>query len=244
MLTLYQIPPAFDLPVSVSPYCAKLELYLRLTGREYRTATCDFRAAPNGQVPYVQWEDGSIEDDTGNIIAKLETRGPRLDARLSSSQRIHGENLENLAQDTIYFACLYSRFVDPDGWRFQKPTVRALVPTVLAPVLLPVVRNAQRKRCLENGFVDDAAGYLRAAEAVQTIASELGDQPYILGDEPHTADCALWATLLQGATTLAPSPIRSAIRQQPGLLGYIERLGEHAGLALAPGRLNATLGTV
>ena len=154
MLTVYQIPPAFDLPVSVSPYCTKLEVYLRLTAREYTMEVCDLRAAPNGQVPYVRWEDGSIQDETGDIISRLEAQGPKLDAGLSSAQSIHGETMEDLAQNTIYFACLHSRFVDPAGWHYQEPTVRALVPKVMAPVLVPVIRRSQRKRCMQNGFED------------------------------------------------------------------------------------------
>ena len=98
-------------------------------------------------------------------------------------------------------------------------------------------RRSQRKRCLQNGFDDDTAGYLKAAEAVQTIADDLGDKPFILGDEPRTADCGVWANLLHGVATLSESPIRSAIRQQPGLVSYIHRLAERAGFPLSPGRI-------
>ena len=68
-------------------------------------------------------------------------------------------------------------------------------------------------------------------ELWERIADELGDQPFILGERPRTADCGVCANLLHGVATLAESPIRSAIRQQPRLISYIERVVEQAGVS-------------
>jgi hypothetical protein len=58
MITLYQFPPAFDLPVSVSPFCDKLELYFCLTDRRYDTGAGNPMMSPIKMVPYVKLANG------------------------------------------------------------------------------------------------------------------------------------------------------------------------------------------
>ncbi len=231
MITLYQFPPSFGLPVSVSPYCAKLELYFRMMCHQYETAIADVRKSPNKQVPYVRWDDGAIQADSGDIVAKLEAKGPALDEGLSDADRARGDELVALAQDSIYFGCLYARFVAPDGWTHQKPIVKELVPWILSPILIPVIRSSQVKRCRENGFAD-ASGYTKSVAAIEKIAAALGDKPFVLGDEPRVADCDVWANLLQAGATLADSPVRKAVRQDDKLVAYLQRLAKRADLTI------------
>ncbi len=231
MITLYQFAPSFGLPVSVSPFCAKLELYLRLTGRDYVTAAGDVREAPNGTVPYVRWPDDTIQGESDDIIARLEAEGPALDAGLAESERARGRELQALAEDIVYYACLYARFVEPAGWAHQKAAVRALLPVLLAPVLMPVIRRSQRKRCRDHGFVD-VSGYARAEQAVAQLDAALSDQDYLLGDTPRVTDCAVWANLLATAFTSSDNAGRAAVRARPRLMAYLPRLAARGDLSL------------
>lgn len=234
MITLYQLPPAFDLPVSVSPYCTKVEAYLRLTGRAYETAKGDVRRSPNRRVPYVAGVEGeALLADSGAILAHLEAEGPALDAGLSEAEVQKTEELQALIQRDIYFACLYARFVDPAGWVHQKPTVKALVPWILAPILVPIIRRSQVTACAEHGFTN-AADYTRAVTAIERVSNELGDQRFLLGDAPHVVDCTAWANLMHTAHTLASSPAREAVRADHRLMAYLDRVTTRLELTLPP----------
>ena len=234
MITVYQLPPAFGLPVSVSPYCTKLEAYMRLTNREFRTAVADLRKSPNKKVPYVDGlGQGGLMAESGNIIAELEQLGPSLDGGLSAEDEVLGKELEDLAQRDLYFGCLHSRFAEPGGWEHQKPTVKALVPWVLSPLLVPVIRRSQVKLCAENGFADPS-GYDGALKVVERIAEVLGDKPFLLGDAPRVADCSVWANLTHTAYTLASNPPREAVRANGPIMAYVQRLADRLQLKLPP----------
>jgi glutathione S-transferase len=232
VITLYELPPGFDLPVSVSPYCAKVELYFRLTGQAYDKAMGDLRKSPNKNVPYVKWDDGTITADSDAIIARLEGDGG-LDAGLAPEDKVRGAAAAQLAQRVLYFAVLHARFVDPAGWAHQKALVKCLVPALLSPILVPIIRNSQVKRCKENGF-GSASSYAAGVEAAATLSKEIGDKPFLLGDEPRTADCAVWANVMQAAYSRASNPPRETVRNDPRLMAYIQRLADRANLTMPP----------
>ena len=229
MITMYQFPTAYGMDFSVSPYCAKLELYFRLTDREYGTAKGNVLKSPNKLVPYVRWEDGTLEAESDEIIGKLEKLGPTLDEGLSADAKARGEEIEALAQDAIYFSCLYHRFADDETWRYQRETVRALVPWVLSPILTRVIRRGQVKKCEQAGF-ENISDYQKGLAAVRALSDALSVHDFILGDKPRTADCAVWGNLANCASTATPSPVRNAIRKDDKLTTYIHRLSQMSGL--------------
>jgi hypothetical protein len=54
MIKLYQYAPAFGLP-NASPFCLKLETWLRMTGLPFQIQPFDFRQmskAPKGKMPF------------------------------------------------------------------------------------------------------------------------------------------------------------------------------------------------
>lgn len=232
MITLYQFAPSFGLPVSVSPYCAKLEAYLRLTGREYETNdNANQQKSPNNAVPYVTFDGGPPVADSREIMARLEAEGPTLDEGLTEEQHELGHEIEDLVQHALYFGCLFARFVEPAGWEHQKPTVKALVPWLLSPLLVPIIRSSQVKRCKEAGFTTPT-DYDQTVKAAARVEEVLGDKPYLLGDEPRTYDCAAWANLLQVAYTRSDNAGRQAVRQRKRLMDYVRRFAERIELSL------------
>ena len=73
MITLHQFPPALGLP-NASPFCLKLELYLRMAGLPYRNRyTLELHKAPKGKLPWID-DDGVTLADSGLIIEYLKGR--------------------------------------------------------------------------------------------------------------------------------------------------------------------------
>ena len=83
VIVLHQFAPAFGLP-NASPFCMKLETYLRLAGLPYRLANDgDVFKAPKGKLPYID-DDGTLVADSSFIIDHLKARyGDRLDTALT-----------------------------------------------------------------------------------------------------------------------------------------------------------------
>jgi glutathione S-transferase len=207
-------------------------LYFRLTDREYETKAAYIPKSPNKRVPYVRGVGDGLLADTHEIISALEAAKPSLDEGLDDEMRSAGQDIEKRVQEGLYFACLYSRFVEPEGWVHQKPAVKAVVPWFLAPILVPVIRKGQIKACAANGFEDPKAGYARAEETAERVAKFLGDKPFLLGEEPRVADCAVWANTLHNAYTPSANPARAAVRSHANVMAYIQRVAARAQLEL------------
>lgn len=228
-IVLYQFPPGYGMDVSVSPYCAKLELYFRLTDREYSTETGNVFKSPSKAVPYVRWEDGTIEAESDQIIARLEEMGPSLDEGISESDREKGKQGQAIAESAIYFSCLHHRFADDETWPHQRETVRALVPALLSPILTRVIRRGQISKCRDHGFGSET-GYEKGISAVRELSQNLNESDYFLGSDVRTYDCAIWGNLANCAATVTPNPVRDAIRSDARLVKYIKRLSERTNL--------------
>ncbi|HEV2430640.1 MAG TPA: Tom37 metaxin N-terminal-like domain-containing protein, partial [Burkholderiales bacterium] len=86
-IKLFQFPRMFGIP-NVSPFCCKLETWLRIARVPYEIVdTPDPRKGPKGKLPFI--EDAGVRiGDTSLIVDHLvRTRGVDPDARLNASQR-------------------------------------------------------------------------------------------------------------------------------------------------------------
>ncbi|MGF1466459.1 MAG: glutathione S-transferase family protein [Sandaracinaceae bacterium] len=233
MITLYQLPPAFDLPVSVSPFCAKLEVYFRLAGIAYETKEADYRKAPRGKVPYID-ADGQLMGDSHCIIAWAKaTLGDPLDGELTEAQHRHGHLLRRMVEDHLYWSLLWSRFGDPEGWKVQRPVVAGLVPALLRPVLVGVIRRGTLKGLHGHGLGRHDQEYIYEAGSadVDVLAAELRDRPFLLGDRPTSYDCSAFAVLLHIATTRSKNALTDHALGIPAIPTYVDRMRAAADLA-------------
>ena len=112
MLTLDQFAPVWGLP-NASPFCMKLETYLRMANLEYQVDTdADVRKAPKGKLPYVE-DKGQIIADFNLIIEYLKTTyGDPLDEPLSRADAAIALAMRRLIEENLYWALAYSRWID------------------------------------------------------------------------------------------------------------------------------------
>ena len=86
MIKLFQPPPVWGIP-NMSPFCVKLETYLRMAGIKYEKPRLDFLKAPKGKIPFVEL-DGKLMGDSSLVIEALKKKyGDPLDAELSAEQK-------------------------------------------------------------------------------------------------------------------------------------------------------------
>ena len=233
VITLHQLPTAFGLPVSVSPFCTKLEAYLKLAGHDYRVVTGGPNRSPTRRMPFVSLSDGRTLAGSNAVIVELErtAAGNGMDTGMLAEERARAERLRMLAEGPLYYGCLYARFVEEGGWRHQQRVLRGVIPPFVAPIAMPLVRRSQRRRCLANGIVGRQS-YETVLAAIDKLENALTDTPYISGDRIRSVDCSIWAMLLHTAHTKADNPARHAVRRNARLLAYIDRIAARAQFAL------------
>lgn len=232
MITIHQFPPAFGLTTSVSPFCTKLECYLRLTNRQYSTVTGNVLKSPNRKVPYVTLADGEVMADSGDICGRLDDDDRGLDAGLTEEQLATAEHLRRMAEDSLYYCVLASRFIDPGGWSHQQATVKGLVPWFVAPIAVPMIRRSQVALCRDHGSPTMEDAVLQTDRICDDLSEALGDNSYFLGSEPHIVDCSIWSNLVHAAATLSDNGVTDRVRRDERLMGFVRRMATKADLPL------------
>lgn len=228
MIKLYQYEPALGLP-SASPFCLKLETYLRMAQLPFVAPLVTLRdigRAPKGKLPYVQ--DGTtVIADSNLIIDYLKTTyGDRLDVWLSAEQRAVALAFQRLLEENLYWALLYSRWMEPKGWADIKDVFFGKMPRPLRWFIAPLARRSMRQQLHGHGMGRHSAQeiYAIAARDITALADFLADKPYFMGDEPCALDASAYAFLANIVWVPLESALQQHALQYPRLEVYCRRM--------------------
>jgi len=207
MVTLNKYLPAWGLS-DFSPFCVKVETYLRMTRVPFRAVVADGRKAPKQKLPFI--EDGSkIVCDSRDIIDHFEAKLERpLDAELSPRERALAVAFRALIEEEMYFLILVQRWQEDSNWRTYVPALREYGKVLGVPRLLtPLVLRSIRKQVLRDIWGQGAGRHTaeevdrRLCEGLDAISNQLGHGPYFFGDRPRVIDATVYAfssTMLDG----------------------------------------------
>jgi glutathione S-transferase len=224
MLTLHQPPGAFGVG-SLSPFCFKLECYLKMAGVPYTARAADFGRAPKGKVPFIE-EDGQLLGDSQLIIEHLKRKhGDPLDAKLSPEQVALGHLVRRVLEESVYWHIIQVRWVDEEGWRVYRPYFDAMFPPVANKVIVPMIR----RKVIQGTRVQGLGRHtpeeiLEMGKAdISAVATLLGDKPFLLGDNPSSFDATMYAFIKSITAFPVDSPFRRFTLSQQNLERYLER---------------------
>lgn len=225
MIRLFQFAPVWGL-TSGSPFCLKVETYLRMAGLDYQVAQGNPMKAPKGKLPYIE-EDGVIVADSGFILEHLRTRhGDPLDAGLDDRQRAVAHAVRRMLEESLYFAAVYARWVDDATWRVVRPAYFGKLPPV-ARTLVPLVARRMVRLSLRGqgcGRHSAAQVFELGTADLRALAVILGDGPYLLGAEPSSVDATVYGYLAQLLFVPLDDPLTRQAHALPGLVAYAERM--------------------
>lgn len=225
MITLYTFGPALGLPDG-SPFVMKGMTLLKMAGLDFVARPGSPLRAPKGKLPYID-DAGEIVADTTFIRRHIEKKyGFDFDAGLTAEERAFGVALAAMADEHLYFALAYARWVDDSGFRngaahFFDPLpapVRGLVGAIMRRRVIGALRGQGVGRHRPEDVVR------LAARDIDALAVVLGDKPFLFGESPTSADASVFAQL--GAIVLAdqPSDLKAEVARHASLVAYCERM--------------------
>jgi glutathione S-transferase len=225
MVTLYKFPRVWGLPC-MSPFCMKVEAYLRLRGIAHEVRIGDLRRAPRGQLPWVD-DDGRAVGDSTLIVDHFEAgqREP-LDAWLDERQRALGWSLARTLEESTVWALRHQRFVEAAAWPQTREVVRGVLPAALRSFGPALVRR-QMSAALKaqgHGRFDAAAIYAFACRDFDAAAALLGDKPFLFGERPSRFDLTLFGFVASFSVAACRSPVTERLLEHRNLLAHHERL--------------------
>jgi glutathione S-transferase len=225
MLKIYGFGSAPGLP-DFSPFVIKAMTLLKMAGVDYVAEKGNTGRAPKGKLPYID-DDGALVPDSTLIRFHLEkTRGIDFDSGLSAEQRAQGWAIEKLCEDHLISLIAVLRWRDEAN--FQKG-VGAFFDKMLPAPLRPVkwlIRRAILKRLRAGGVArfTPAEIDLLAERDVETLATLIGDKPFLMGDKPCAADASAFAALALLLDPASSSKARDAALATPNLVAYRDRM--------------------
>jgi glutathione S-transferase len=224
LIKLFQFPRMFSIP-NLSPFCCKLETWLRIAHIPYEVVDSDPRQGPKGKLPFI--EDGGVRiADTSLIIDHLKrTRGVDPDARLDFAQRATALLVQRTLEEHYAFVTLYTHFIRGEGWRHTRAAFDA-VPAVIRPPVQSMVRARMRKILWKQGILrhsDEDIVEAGLSDWRAVLAVMLGT-PFFFGNEPTGTDAIVFGALATTVLTPIDSPIRDFLRSEPRCVEYAERM--------------------
>jgi glutathione S-transferase len=224
MITLHQGPAAFG-AANISPFCLKLESYLRMTKVPYTARAAAFNKAPKGKIPFIE-EDGKVLGDSQLIIEHLKRKhGDTLDAKLTPEQVAQGHAVRRMLEESTYLHILQLRWASDDGWKVYRPIFEALFPPVVGKVVPAMIRRDIVKRLQVHGLGRHQSEEVleMGKEDISAVAALLGDKPFLLGEEPTSFDATVYAFLASILMFPVDSPLRRFTQEQQNLVRYVDR---------------------
>jgi glutathione S-transferase len=225
LIKLFQFPRLFGIP-NLSPFCCKLETWLRIAGLPYEVVdTSDPRKGPKGKLPFI--EDGGVRiADTSRIIEHLvKTRCVDPDAHLDHQQRAIALLIQRTLEEHYAFVLAYTHLVSDEGMQHANERFASL-PAIARPLVARLVRRTVKDIVWKQGILRHAHDEIVAAAVRdwQAVLAFKSDGRFFFGNKPSGTDAIVFGTLATTILTPIDTPIRDFLRAEPDCLAYADRM--------------------
>jgi glutathione S-transferase len=231
VLKLHQFPQVWGR--NISPFTLKVETWLKIAGLAYEVVpTRNPGRGPKGKLPFIEDEDGTRVADSSLIIEHLErTRGLDLNAGLSDAERAQALTIQRLFEDHFYFIGVWSRWIDPDGWRATAPALFGSLPPGARQVVPALVRRRIRRDLIGQGVGrhSQAEQYAMGRADLAAVSTLLGDRPFFFADRPTTTDAIAYGALANLLLVPVETELKRIGQGFPNLVAWTKAMDRRFG---------------
>ncbi len=232
MITLHTIPGQWGLE-SISPFCMKVEVYLKLTKTSYRAVPGDPRRAPKGKLPFID-EDGTKIADSAAIVRHLESKSKApLDEGVDPKARAQAHVIARTFEESLYWVNLWARWSQDENFVHIKKQLMEVIPAPLNWFVPGVIR----KRVVASAYAQGIGRHtpdeiLAVGKAdVEAIATLLGDKPFFLGERLTTIDITAYSFIANVLRSPMYPALQDAVKAHKNLTAYVDRVAERVAAA-------------
>ncbi|XP_065086027.1 failed axon connections isoform X2 [Ochlerotatus camptorhynchus] len=234
---LYQFTRTPLLP-SMSPYCLKVETWLRLAGLKYENVDHKLKLrSKKGQLPFVEVNGEEIAD-SAIIIKELAQRYEKdLDAALTQEQRNIAHAMISMLENHLIWVLLFWRSKNPDlmikGYKVNlQHALGSRLPNAVLNFLFKFQfgrKGAKKVKAQGLGVHKPEEIEEFGKQDLKVLSELLADKPFFFGDEPTTLDCVAFSVLAQ--VHYISDEVKYALKEFmqencPNLVGHVSRIKE------------------
>lgn len=226
-LVLHQAPGGWGLP-TLSPFCLKLQTYLRMGGIAFRCVSGENPAkGPKRKIPWIEYE-GRTLGDSGLIIEYIEKRhGYDADRGMSASDSAIAHALRRLLEDSLAWALMYDRWVmDSSAHRDFRDLVLSKIPAPLRRLVVPLACRDVRRQLHSQGMGRHSPDEVHSIgrRDIAAVADFLGAKPFLMGDRPTRVDASAYGVLANILKPSMESPLKEEALRRANLVAFVERI--------------------
>lgn len=225
MLKLYQFERTWGIP-NLSPFCCKIETYLRMADIDYEIKSTLPLRAPKGKLPYIE-DGGKALGDSRFIIAHLKSTYKDLDKELNDAELAMSVAMQRLLEEHLFWAALYSRWQYTDeNWQTNKQAIFGGLPPIIRDIVASRWRQKIKRQIHGHGTGRHQAEEIFALgkQDIDALSASLGDQQYFLGDRPTTLDTSAFGLLINIIGCPIESPLKEYGLSKNNLIDYVNRI--------------------
>lgn len=224
-IELYQFKAGRSVP-NFSPFCMKASILLKMADVQYDEKIISNPAnAPHGKLPYII-DDGNIIADTALIKKHIEARyNIDFDARLSAEQKATSHAYATMIEERLYFALVYSRWIDERNWPSIKDFWFSSLPPLIRNIVPIIAQRQTRARLNAQGLGkhDPSDIYAFAAQDLSALSVYLGDKNFMCGDHPTSLDASAYPIIANSCLEEFNGPLGEAASAHDNFKRYIDR---------------------
>ncbi len=212
---------------NLSPFCVKLETYLRMAGIDYEPVFgFDNSKNKKKQMPFVDI-DGEIIGDSTLIIDHLVKKfGDKVDYRLSTIEIATSQAFQTMLENHFNKFIPWFRWVDKKGFAQFREQAFIGVPIVVKTFLAPLVARKVAKSLYAEGtgrLTEDEMLHL-AKKDLDAISNYLGSREYFFGEQPSMIDAVIFATVGNVILSNIDIPLRDLAYKYDNLVRHSNRM--------------------
>ena len=190
---LHQFPPVGSIP-SLSPYCLKLETFLRMNKIPYENVH-SYKVGKKGKMPWIEYKGDRVPDSNFIIDYLNKTFEIDMDKNLSKSEKAQSRALKVMMEENFVCTLGFSRWVDEFN-EFKKvfpAHQKGIGFTVQLKMQQRKVRSALDHQGIGRHSKEEI--YKIAEMDLRALSDYLGEKPYFMGAEVTSLDASAFGFL-------------------------------------------------
>lgn len=213
---------------SPSPFCLKLETWLRMAGIPYEALALDKPPqSKTRKVPYLLLDNGATLADSNIIIRTLaRERGIDLELARTPEEQARGHAILRMVEESLYFAAAWERWMLPECWPVTRDGYFGTLPGPLRTLFAGLVRRKLKAALYGQGILryepDEISA--RAAGDIRALSVLLGEQPFFQGEHAGVVDAAAYGALANLLGFPGRTPMKAALEACPNLVAFCRRI--------------------
>lgn len=224
-LVLHQAIGAWGLP-SLSPFCLKLETYLRMVGLPFQTVieTSPFNG-PKKKLPWIEHAGFKLGDSSFIIDYVASLPNGDLGRHLSTSQRALAHAVSRLVDDSLAWVLAYERWTQDSHQTFRNVILGCHARPVRL-IITPLALRGMRRMFWAQGVGRHSQEEVVAIgrRDIDALSALLGDKDFLLGEHPVDADASAYGVLANILKTPLGGSLQNAVSQRANLVDFVARI--------------------